>query len=133
MAWISWIFLRPLGPVLGPAAPIAIGGFTYFARYLLLRLSVAMEIRADALARSHEAQDGTFARALAHLSELNLCPAVLPGKLGTHPQVYDRLVAAGITPDFPRPEPPETMSWHGYIPQCAFFFLLIPTIGKAVS
>jgi hypothetical protein len=92
-----------------------------------------VEVRADALARSNEVQDGVFARALVRLSELNLSPAVLPKRLWTHPQVYDRLVAAGITPDFPPPAPPDEMSWHGYIPKCAFFLLLLLALAKAVG
>jgi hypothetical protein len=32
--------------------------------------------------------------------------AVMPRKRMPHPHLYDRLVIAGITPDFPRPKPP---------------------------
>ena len=102
-------------------------------RYFLVHLSLRMEVRADTLACSNEVQDGVFARALIHLSELNLSPAVLPKRMWTHPQVYDRLIAAGITPDFPRPAPPEEKGWHGYIPKCAFFLLLFIALGKAVG
>lgn len=35
---------------------------------------------------------------------MNLIPAVLRG--GTHPSLYDRVVAAGKTPDYARPKPP---------------------------
>jgi hypothetical protein len=37
--------------------------------------------------------------------EVNLAPAVMPGAQ-THPHLYDRLLAAGIQPDFPRPSAP---------------------------
>ncbi len=133
MTWVAWIGVRPLWPILGPAAPLTIAGCTYLARYFLVRLSRAMEVRADSMARSHEIQEGVFARALAHLAELNLSPVVLPRKLSTHPDVYDRLMAAGVTPDFARPPAPEEMSWHGYIPKCAFCVLAFLAVGKAVD
>ena len=83
--------------------------------------------------RSQEIQRGAFARALVHLSELNLSPAVLPGNAGTHPHVYDRLLAAGVTPEFPRPAVPERLSWHGYIPKCVFVVLLFVALVKAAD
>jgi hypothetical protein len=38
--------------------------------------------------------------------EGNLVPAVLRGRRLTHPHLYDRLVAAGLAPAYPRPAPP---------------------------
>jgi hypothetical protein len=31
-----------------------------------------------------------------------------------HPHLYDRMLAAGVTPDYPRPQPPGRMAWPGW-------------------
>jgi hypothetical protein len=33
----------------------------------------------------------------------------------THPHLYDRILAAGVTPDFPRPAAASSMAWNGVI------------------
>ena len=70
------------------------------------RLARRMEVRADALAQQTQTDPGTYPTALAKLYEANLTPAVMPAKRKVHPHLYDRLLAAGVTPDFPRPQPP---------------------------
>jgi Zn-dependent protease with chaperone function len=77
-----------------------------FAWILFLRLAHRMEIRADAMARRPETSAGTYARALEKIYEANLVPVVLGAKRTTHPELYDRLVAAGVTPEYYRPEAP---------------------------
>jgi Zn-dependent protease with chaperone function len=90
-------------------------GFYAFAACVVLVLLVVMSIRrmarkmeerADAVARAHEEESGTYARALERLYEVNLIPAVMPGKRRIHPHLYDRLAAAGARPAYPRPRPP---------------------------
>jgi Zn-dependent protease with chaperone function len=75
------------------------------------RLGRALEVRADACAVEQEREAGAYARALEKLYMLNLIPAVLPRKRRTHPDLYDRMVSAGLTPDFERPRPPASLSW----------------------
>lgn len=67
-----------------------------------------LESDADEHAHDHGGEHGgaLYARSLERLHELNLMPAVLPGKKQTHPHLYDRMLAAGATPDYERPEPP---------------------------
>ena len=64
-----------------------------------------MERRADALAASH-AEKGVYARALEKLHEAALVPAVLGKRSATHPDLWDRLAAAGAVPSWPKPAPP---------------------------
>jgi Zn-dependent protease with chaperone function/tetratricopeptide (TPR) repeat protein len=71
------------------------------------RLARRMEVRADALAQNTQTDPGIYPAALAKLYEANLTPAVMPGRRKVHPHLYDRLLAAGVTPDFPRPQPPK--------------------------
>jgi hypothetical protein len=46
-----------------------------------------------------------YAMSMTKLYQANATPAVMPGKQ-THPHLYDRLLAGGVRPDFPRPRPP---------------------------
>lgn len=69
-------------------------------------MSRKMEVRADEIAKSFEREPGVYAQALEKLYQANLVPVVLVAKNLTHPNLYDRLVAVGAQPDYPRPEPP---------------------------
>jgi Zn-dependent protease with chaperone function len=84
----------------------------FFAWILFLRLVRRMEVRADAMARRPETAPGTYARALAKLYEVNLVPVVLGAKRSTHPELYDRLSAAGVKPEYSRPEAPPRGPWR---------------------
>jgi len=79
------------------------------------KLSRKLESRADQMAKSNEGDAGTYARALTRLYEDGLLPAVSPKNQTTHPHLYDRILAAGVTPDFPRPASAVSMAWYGYL------------------
>jgi len=72
---------------------------------LLRRRFRALESRADEWGRRGEESAGEYAHALESLYRANLAPAVLGGR-AVHPDLYDRLEAAGVEPAFPRPAPP---------------------------
>lgn len=61
---------------------------------------------ADEVARAHEGDAGTYARALVKVYEANVVPAVLHQRNPARAHLYDRMIAAGMTPDHPRPAPP---------------------------
>lgn len=109
--WFPFIFTRP-----------AFHSFNWFGIALLwissaflavpLRgLGRKMEVRADSIASSNQGAAGVYAKALERLYRSNHTPAVMPGDRLTHPHLYDRLLAAGITPDYPRPNPPNELDW----------------------
>jgi len=50
-------------------------------------------------------------------------PAVNINDRQTHLHLYDRMLAAGITPDYPRPGRPKKMTWVGTVYACAFGLL----------
>ena len=77
---------------------------------LIKKMARRMEMRADEVAHSAEAGAGVYARALEKLHEHNMIPAVMPGKRRVHPHLYDRLLAAGVQPAYPRPKPPPRWS-----------------------
>lgn len=92
----SWISLVGLG--------VLLISLWFLKRSLVM--SRQMEVRADEIARSHESVPGVYASALERISRENLIPVVMVAKNLTHPNLYDRLVAAGAAPDYPRPQPP---------------------------
>jgi Zn-dependent protease with chaperone function len=106
------IFFRPA--VAHGGDGLAILGVAYFAiRQSAVYLARRMENRADQVAVAADgAESGTYARTLEHIHEINLIPATKqrPGS-GTHPSLYDRLVAVGATPAYPRPLAPRDWSW----------------------
>jgi Zn-dependent protease with chaperone function len=61
---------------------------------------------ADKVAREHEGDAGTYARALVKVYEANVVPAVLNQKNPARAHLYDRMIDAGMTPDHPRPATP---------------------------
>ena len=80
---------------------------------LFQRMSRALEVRADRIAHGAHGAHGhgheeseTYARALEKVYERNLVPAVMPGKR-MHPDLYDRMIAAGAQPSYPRPAKPK--------------------------
>ncbi|MFH1437883.1 MAG: M48 family metalloprotease [Pseudomonadota bacterium] len=84
---------------------------SFFVLILLIKkMARRMEMRADEVAHSAEAGAGVYARALEKLHEHNMIPAVMPGKRRVHPHLYDRLLAAGVQPAYPRPGPPPRWS-----------------------
>ena len=91
-------------------------GWLFFVWTLLLiflvgmmlhsRVARRMEIRADGIGKQFEPAPGSYARALEKLYATNMVPLVARGKKHAHPELYDRLVDAGMPPEFPRPSPP---------------------------
>jgi Zn-dependent protease with chaperone function len=64
-----------------------------------------METRADTAAHQHESDKGVYAAALEQIYRASNVPAVLSNKRA-HRDLYDRMVAAGVTPTYPCPAPP---------------------------
>jgi Zn-dependent protease with chaperone function len=88
-----------------------------FVILVLRPLGRRMEERADRIARAQDAHDGEYAHALEALYAANLTPAVMSAR-GTHPHLYDRLVAAGATPSWPRPAPPSRGRLRAAVATC---------------
>jgi Zn-dependent protease with chaperone function len=89
-------------------------------------LSRHLERVADEAGKDHEASEGLYARALEKLYEANLAPAVMPGKGGSHPHLYDRLTDAGVTPTYERPSPPSR--WRAIVPLLLMLVIAVVAI-----
>ena len=109
-----------LGFIALPMLTLLIGKF---ARWLSQR----MEKRADQAATATQLNDGVYARALETLYRENQLPAVNVNDRQTHPHLYDRMLAAGITPDYPRPARPARMTTTGMV-YCAILGMLLAVI-----
>jgi len=104
-------------------------GMFFIARFAR-RLSQRMEKRADELAVTEQTSEGVYARALEKLYRENHIPAVNVNDKQTHPHLYDRMVAAGITPDYPRPAKPQRLTLFGWLYAFLFGLLLVLVIAR---
>jgi Zn-dependent protease with chaperone function len=114
LAFLPWLFFKPVVHLTGVFGYVILACFTAIVPRVCRDISRKLEVRADKMAKAGERNPGTYARALARIYEDNLIPAVTAGR-GTHPHLYDRLLAAGITPDFPRPEAAKSATWYSHL------------------
>ena len=77
----------------------------FFAGVRLRALRRRMETTADTAAHQHESDKGVYAAALEQIYRASNVPAVL-SKKRAHPDLYDRMMSAGVTPSYQRPAPP---------------------------
>jgi Zn-dependent protease with chaperone function len=115
LAILPLIFLTPLmkwGGIVG-----LLGSFWGYIllNFLAQKFTHRMELRADSKATASQHNEGVYAQALEKLYRENWLPAVNAGNQRTHPHLYDRMTAAGITPDYPRPKPPSKATFLGYV------------------
>ena len=115
LIFMPWLFFNPLIHTYGNVAFFGLCLLTVVVPRVSRHISRRLELRADAMAKTNEGDAGTYARALTRLYEDNLSPAVNAKKMATHPHLYDRLLAAGVTPDFPRPAAPAAMAVTGSV------------------
>jgi Zn-dependent protease with chaperone function len=101
------VVVRPLYATMGWPGPV----LAFVVLLVLVRLNAIlsrkMEERADAIAHQHDDEGSVYARALEKLYIRNLVPAVMTGKRRIHPDLWDRMVKAGVTPSYPKPAPPK--------------------------
>jgi Zn-dependent protease with chaperone function len=114
LMFLPWLFFKPVVHLFGLFGYLVLVCSSAALPRLYRGISRKLESRADGMAKAAERDPGTYARALARLYEDNLMPAVT-AKQTTHPHLYDRLVAAGVTPDFPRPAAAASTTWYGHI------------------
>jgi Zn-dependent protease with chaperone function len=115
LMFLPWIFFNPLAHAFGFFAFYGLLFTTLGVPRVYRRISQKLESRADQMAKANEGDAGTYARALLRLYEDGLLPAVTAKARATHPHLYDRMLIAGVTPDFPRPAAAGSMAWHGHI------------------
>ena len=116
LALVPLIFFRPAYAQLGGAGVAITGLVAGLVWWLRFPLSRALEQRADRAAVQVVNDGLVYARALERIHQLNQFPAVLrKSSLKTHPDLYDRMLAAGLTPDYPRPAVPSSHTWSSTV------------------
>lgn len=124
------IFLRPCMNQFGFQGML----LPYAVMFVLLiftrKLSRRMEKRADQLAAARQAQEGVYACALEKLYRENQVPAVTTSNRQTHPHLYDRMVAAGVTPDYPRPAKPGYITFAMWPVLAAIIVLFVMHLNR---
>lgn len=126
LALLPLVFLNPVTRQAGLRGALTLAAVSIALWWLRLRLSRRMERRADGIAAGQAEEPALYARALERLYQANQMPAVLPRRSSrTHPDLYDRMTAAGVTPEFPRPAPPKRRAWTGWVLIVSFFGLLV--------
>jgi hypothetical protein len=99
---LAWF--RPLNGWIGTVYALLLLQLAWLATWAAGKKSKTWEARADAHVHEHVEDPTVYARALEKLHEDNLAPAVTHRE-GTHPHLYDRMLAAGLQPGYPRPQP----------------------------
>lgn len=113
--FVPWIFVRPVLNEGREWAFLLMFSATWLLWLARGRFFRTLEHRADQAARPSDADGAVYARALERLHETNLIPAVLrANRSRSHPDLYDRMIAAGVTPAYPRPQPPAS-SWTVWV------------------
>jgi len=101
---LPFVALGPLVDSFGLAGLFAALGGVLVISAATKRLGRRMEERADEQAHEHGEDPAVYAHALEAIYRANHAPAVLG--TGVHPSLDDRMKAAGVTPEWPRPLPP---------------------------
>lgn len=123
-SFLPLIFINPLAHAYGWEIALLLPSVCVGLLSLTVRFRRKMETRADKIATESQTEAGIYARALMLVHEANLVPMVTAAAR-THPHLYDRVVAAGVTPDFPRPRPSARMAWHGQIFSAVMGLLIV--------
>jgi Zn-dependent protease with chaperone function len=132
LGWFPLIFVRPAVHLFGPIAVTLLLLPIVLLPIYVRRLARQMEVRADSVASGNEQAVGAYARALERLYRNNHIPAVMASKRRAHPDLYDRLLAAGITPHYPRPKAPRTFDWSSGLVLFLFVAFLMAFIAFKV-
>ena len=109
LLWLPVALLMPLGSVFGTPGLLAAAVPLLAGRLAFQRVARRMEVASDRLATDHQGDAGVYATALERLYECGLLPAVDASPRTAHPHLYDRLLAAGVQPAYPRPAPPSRL------------------------
>lgn len=126
LSWLGFAFTRPVVHRLDFIGVCWIFLGVMLVRRFALNVAKRMENRADSMSTTSDDEGPVYARALEKLYETNQIPAVMNKRL-LHPHLYDRMTAAGLTPAYLRPAPPEQWHWSVLVS------MLLPALCWALS
>jgi Zn-dependent protease with chaperone function len=123
------LFYRPVEAKFGSQGLIGLLAVSAAVVWLRSRLSHVMEKHADRAAVKSAADTSAYARGLETIYRLNRMPVVQrKSSLNTHPDLYERMIAAGMTPDYPRPDPPRGLVWSSTIFGAVCIWMLLTAL-----
>lgn len=106
------IFLTPMHARFGPEGILALALGAWSIWWLHARFYRAQEKHADRFAAHAEPDSAVYARGLERIYRLNRWPVVQrKSSFNPYPDLYDRMLAAGVAPDYPKPPPPRARAW----------------------
>jgi Zn-dependent protease with chaperone function len=126
LALFPLVFINPMNSLTGVDNGFLLLLIPVLILFLVgMRVSRRMEKRADKIAiESEYINPEVYARALERIYQTNQMPAVMPRRSNKiHPDLYDRMLAAGVTPDFPKPAPAKGLSWSSCLVLAGLFVL----------
>jgi Zn-dependent protease with chaperone function len=110
LVWVLFLLMVAAPPVTGSwgwAGLTVLCVVAWGLALALLALSRRQEQAADAAAKAGEGEAGREAACLEKLYRAELIPVVQGSRLvRSHPDLWDRMLAAGVQPSYPRPKPP---------------------------
>jgi len=122
-------------PILGEYGLAVAAGYVVVLYLLARRIPGWLrrfEHRADETAHDSTDDPTHFGRAIEAITRINLTPVAFAADWGTHPQTYDRMIAAGVTPTYPRPAPP--VRWPGgKLEKAALWLLVLAPLVVAIK
>lgn len=127
-----FIFIHPVLHHFGPLGIVGLFACLILCNKIARNIARRMEHQADAAA-IQGADAVKYAHALEKFYEANQLPAVMHSNRMTHPHLYDRMLAAGVTPDYPRPDRPGPMPWPGWLVLLLPVALLISLMTQSIS
>lgn len=107
LAYFVFVFARPMTHAFGSAGIILLFLLLLIIIRGTAKIMRRMEHHADDLANALTPDPTVHARALEKLHEASQIPAVMAGKNMIHPDLYERMVQAGLTPSYEPPLPPD--------------------------
>ncbi len=114
----------PVGMTFGPIYGLALGSLSILILVAGKKVAISLETRADAAAHKVEVNEGEYAGALESLHGTNLTPAVVPAGSSPHGNLYDRMVEAGVQPNYPRPGLPDPQGGLSVLLLAAYIALI---------
>lgn len=110
LAYFVLIFARPMTHTFGVAGVALLFIILFLMQHATTKIMRRMEHRADDLANTLAPDPTVYARAMEKLHEASQIPAVMAGKNMIHPDLYDRMKQAGLSPSYEPPLPPDPVS-----------------------
>ncbi len=116
LTFYPFIFIRPLMNAPSVIGLLAVAAVIFLMPRLANASGEEWSFQADSAGAREAVEPLIYARALEKLYQGNQMPAAMSkGKHRAHPDLYDRMISAGITPDYPRPQPPRSVAWSTWL------------------